>query len=233
MIQSQKKDSLNLEVRKYKPGQVLMLGNIVELVSDDLVNLVKSHSTEEQRSIQTLEKWQGIGHTLYKFDEMTKYSPDLHEIHSIYSKNGLDIDIDEYAKSHLERLKPYPANIKFDMDLTTNTQQILDFLEIDYAIIKTTRQPPGALYPIHYDKMHSLSELSGGENQTVLRFYIFLEDWKQGQFLFANDSVLQWKKGDIYCWDNNVLHGSANSGIHPKMGLTITGPLKLDNGKVK
>jgi len=25
-----------------------------------------------------------------------------------------------------------------------------------------------------------------------------------------------------------VLHGSANSGIHPKMGLTITGPLKLD-----
>jgi len=23
-----------------------------------------------------------------------------------------------------------------------------------------------------------------------------------------------------------VLHGSANSGIHPKMGLTITGPLE-------
>jgi len=30
MIQSQKKDSLNLEVRKYKSGQALMLGNIYE-----------------------------------------------------------------------------------------------------------------------------------------------------------------------------------------------------------
>jgi len=42
--------------------------------------------------------------------------------------------------------------------------------------------------------------------------------------LFAIDSVLQWKKGDIYCWDDTVLHGSANVGLHPKIGLTITGP---------
>ena len=83
--------------------------------------------------------------------------------------------------------------------------------------------PPRSISKYIFESLSSAIDVS---QDTILRFTTFLEDWKRGQFLFTDDTILQWKKGDTYCWDNQVLHGSANVGLHPKICLTITGPYK-------
>ena len=217
------------------------IGNISSLISADLTNFIKNDPDPQHGlSKHPFKKWESVKQYLHGYDEVAQYSSELHEIHSIYSVHEFKVDLKEFEKAHLQRHEFYPAVMRFDMALTDKVQPILDYINIDYAIIKTTYQPPGALYPIHYDQMHSskyifesISSAIDVSRDTIVRFYIFLEDWKQGQFLFAIDSVLQWKKGDIYCWDDTVLHGSANVGLHPKIGLTITGPYNYVSNVVR
>jgi hypothetical protein len=206
------------------------MGNIGNLISVDLIELIKNDS-KLQLSDHPFKKWENVKQYLHGYDKVSQYSAELHEIHSIYSTHEFEVDLDEFEKAHLKRHEFYPATVKFDMALTDKVQPILEYFKMEYAIIKTTYQPPGEIYPVHYDQMHSsksifesISSAIDVSQDIILRFTIFLEDWIQGQFLFADDFVLQWKKGDTYCWDNQVLHGSANVGLFPKLCLTITGP---------
>lgn len=208
------------------------MGNIDQLITVDLIEFIKNNSTL-QLSNHPFKKWENVKQYLHGYDEVSQYSTELHEIHSIYSIHEFEVDLYEFEKAHLKRHEFYPANVKFDMALTDKVQPILEYFKMEYAIIKTTYQPPGEIYPVHYDQMHSsksifesISSAIDVSQDTILRFTTFLEDWKQGQFLFTDDTILQWKKGDAYCWDDKVLHGSANVGLHPKICLTITGPYK-------
>ena len=226
----------NIMKLKYKSGQVLKVGNIADLILDDLVDWLKNDPIQSKEDIP-FKKWEGMK-SLYVHDKVSHLPVGLHEIHSIYSISGFKISIDKYKDRYYKSkgLISYPAKIKFDMTLTDKAQPILEYLKMDHAFLKTTYQSPEAMYPMHLDRANSnlynkgllafVSTPTNSIKNKLVRFYIFLEDWKQGQFLFANDSVLQWKKGDIYCWDDTVLHGSANVGLHPKIGLTITGPHK-------
>ena len=215
------------------------IGNIDQLITVDLVEFIKNNSTL-QLANHPFKKWENVKQYLHGYDEVSQYSTELHEIHSIYSIHKFEVDLHEFEKAHLKRHKFYPANVKFDMALTDKVQPILEYFKMEYAIIKTTYQPPGEIYPVHYDQMHSsksifesISSAIDVSQDIILRFTIFLEDWIQGQFLFADNVVLQWKKGDTYCWDNQVLHGSANVGLHPKLCLTITGPYNYVSNVVR
>jgi len=219
------------------------IGNVGSLISADLTDFIKNYPEPQWQVVygtpkhglskHPFKKWENVKQYLHGYDEVSQYSTELHEIHSVYSRYEFKVDLEEFEKAHLQRHKFYPAVMKFDMALTDKVQPILDYLNMDYAIIKTTYQPPGALYPVHYDQMHSskyifesISSAIDVSQDTILRFTTFLEDWKQGQFLFTDDTILQWEKGDTYCWDDKVLHGSANVGLYPKICLTITGPYK-------
>ena len=141
------------------------IGNIGSLISADLTDFIKNYPEPQWQVVygtpkhglskHPFKKWENVKQYLHGYDEVSQYSTELHEIHSVYSIYEFKVDLEEFEKAHLQRHKFYPAVMKFDMALTDKVQPILDYLNMDYAIIKTTYQPPGALYPVHYDQMHS------------------------------------------------------------------------------
>jgi len=61
----------------------------------------------------------------------------------------------------------------------------------------------------------------------VIRYCIFLSDWKPGHYFEYNDKPIQpWKKGDILVLEKDVYHRSANAGTTFKYSAQITGVLK-------
>ena len=206
---------------------LVKLDNIGKLISPDLIHYVRYEPVvQKTKHIHPFKQWEGVKHYLHGYDDISHYPTELHEKHSVYSTQKLKIDIEEFKKTHLKLHQFYPGHVEFDMLLNDRAKPILEHLGMNYAILKSTYQPPGGIYPVHYDQIHNyvfnLFNINT-DNDTILRFTIFLEDWKPGQFFFAEDNVLQWKKGDMYCWDNQILHGSANVGLYPKICLTITG----------
>jgi len=56
------------------------------------------------------------------------------------------------------------------------------------------------------------------------RFWIPLQDWEIGHiFKFQDEIVTNYKKGDIYEYDDaQGLHGAANIGLTPRVVLQVT-----------
>jgi hypothetical protein len=96
-------------------------------------------------------------------------------------------------------------------------------------------QYPGEMLNLHIDKQYEMND----DPYKVARFFIFLEDWKPGQFLQMGTSFMQWRKGDIVWFDwRNMPHASANAGWDPRCLIQITGTTtriteELLLGKVK
>ena len=57
----------------------------------------------------------------------------------------------------------------------------------------------------------------------VTRYWIPLQDWKQGHSLTIGDEVIyNWKAGDIYTWGNTTAHRGDNVGPHTRYLLMLT-----------
>ena len=83
-------------------------------------------------------------------------------------------------------------------------------------------QYPGELLSLHVDKQYEVAD----DYTKVARFFIFLEDWKPGQFLQMGTSFVQWRKGDILNFDwVNIPHASANAGWDPRCLIQVTGTI--------
>lgn len=84
-------------------------------------------------------------------------------------------------------------------------------------------QYPGEMLNLHIDKHAEL-----GDPEKVVRFIIFLEDWKPGQVFMMGNEFLRWRKGDIYWFDwLNIPHATANCGWEPRASITWTGTMTL------
>ena len=60
--------------------------------------------------------------------------------------------------------------------------------------------------------------------EQVVKFFIFLEDWKPGHFLQIGNSFVRWRKGDLISFDwNNMRHASSNAGQEPRCLIQVTG----------
>jgi hypothetical protein len=88
------------------------------------------------------------------------------------------------------------------------------------------RMMPGTILPTHqdlYKKYIELFDLEGQEH-TIHRAVIFLEDWQPGHYLEAMDQpIVKWRAGDVIEWVYDTPHMAANMGSTPRYTLQITG----------
>ena len=93
-----------------------------------------------------------------------------------------------------------------------------------------TRQNPGNSLPPHvdvYESYRNIKNIPDEDAENIIRYLVFLEDWKIGHFLQFGDSVCcYWKKGDCITWEYGLRHLSTNAGTEPKFAMQITGVKK-------
>lgn len=114
-----------------------------------------------------------------------------------------------------------------------------DNQQVDYAVlgrqlgmevvsVSTIKQPPGCVVPYHRDTFFKIKEQYPGRADTMVRANIYLEDYKLGHFIQytlddQHHTSCDWRAGDGFLWDSNVLHLSANAGMQDKYTLQVSG----------
>jgi len=109
-----------------------------------------------------------------------------------------------------------------------NQQFINIFEQLGWQDIGTSyyRMMPGTILPTHsdlYKKYIDIFKLQGQE-QTIRRAVVFLEDWRPGHYAEYNDQpFVNWSAGWTIEWQYNAPHMAANMGLTPRYTLQITG----------
>jgi len=88
------------------------------------------------------------------------------------------------------------------------------------------RMNTGTVLPTHqdlYKKYIDIFNLQGQED-TIRRAIIFLEDWQPGHYAEVNgDPIVKWTAGTVIEWEYNTPHMAANFGLTPRYTLQVTG----------
>ena len=100
-----------------------------------------------------------------------------------------------------------------------------EFSGLEHCNVVALKQYPGQFLPWHIDTLVGIrKEYDLAENVDVVRYSLVLEDWKWGHYFLAGNNVFhQWKQGDIILLPPNMHHTTCNSGIEPKLTMTVTG----------
>ena len=100
-----------------------------------------------------------------------------------------------------------------------------EFSGLDLCNVVALKQYPGQFLPWHIDTLVGIRKEYGiPDDVDVIRYSLVLEDWKWGHYFLAGNNVFhQWKQGDIILMPSNMHHTTCNSGIEPKLTMTITG----------
>jgi hypothetical protein len=88
------------------------------------------------------------------------------------------------------------------------------------------RMPTGAVMPVHQDLYRKYVEVFNlqGQEQTICRALVLLEDWKSGHYLEVNGApIVDWQAGQVVEWKYDTPHMAANIGLEPRYTLQITG----------
>ena len=90
------------------------------------------------------------------------------------------------------------------------------------------RMNTGTVLPTHgdlYKKYIELFDLQGQEH-TIKRAIVFLEDWQPGHYAEYRDvAYVNWRAGSVVEWTYDTPHMAANLGLEPRYTLQITGHL--------
>lgn len=88
------------------------------------------------------------------------------------------------------------------------------------------RMDTGTILPVHgdlYKKYVEIFKLKGNES-TIYRAIIFLEDWFSGHYIEVDGkAITDWVAGDAIVWNYDVPHMAANIGLLPRYTLQVTG----------
>lgn len=88
------------------------------------------------------------------------------------------------------------------------------------------RMHTGAVMPVHQDLYKRYITVFGlqGQECSIRRAVILLEDWQSGHYLELNGTpIVDWKAGDTVEWSYDTPHMAANIGLAPRYTLQITG----------
>ena len=88
------------------------------------------------------------------------------------------------------------------------------------------RMPTGTVMPTHSDLYKRYIEVFNlqGQEHTIHRALILLEDWKSGHYLEAEGSpIVNWQAGQVVEWKYDTPHMAANIGLEDRYTLQITG----------
>jgi hypothetical protein len=128
----------------------------------------------------------------------------------------------------------YPQRFTGDMaDMrgrqpTWNQKFIDHFKKLGWKDVGTSyyKMSTGTCLPTHGDlylKYIDLFKLQGQEH-TIRRAIVFLEDWKSGHYFEGIGIPLtQWSAGTVVEWTYDTPHMAANIGSEPRYTLQITG----------
>jgi len=90
------------------------------------------------------------------------------------------------------------------------------------------RMDTGTVLPTHGDlylKYIDIFNLQGQEH-TIRRAIIFLEDWQPGHYAeYMDQAFVNWRAGSVIEWTYDTPHMAANIGLEPRYTLQITGHL--------
>ena len=117
----------------------------------------------------------------------------------------------------LERIGIDPKVVITNLDwkLSPQLQAVSDAFGLKDCMERIHVQMPGQLWHLHIDKLYKWFP---EHPERVLRIFIQLTDWQQGQFWnLGNYNWHQWRAGDVAMFDwQNVPHSTANAGFHPR-----------------
>lgn len=88
------------------------------------------------------------------------------------------------------------------------------------------RMRTGTVIPNHRDLYKRYIELFNlqGQEHTISRALILLEDWKSGHYLeVVGEAIVGWSAGDVVEWTYDAPHMAANIGLEDRYTLQITG----------
>lgn len=151
----------------------------------------------------------------------------LHLDYSIESFNN-PLDTERWLKSGYrgnftgamcDMRKPQP---------TWNDRFIRYFETLGWHDIGTSyyRMDTCTILPVHQDTYKRYIELFNlqGQEHTIRRAIVFLEDWSSGHYLeLKGIPVTGWKRGFTVIWSYDAPHMAANIGLTPRYTLQITG----------
>ena len=90
------------------------------------------------------------------------------------------------------------------------------------------RMDTGTVMPVHQDLYKKYIDVFNlkGQEQTIRRAIVLLEDWKSGHYLeIMGVPEVGWKAGTVIEWTYDTPHMAANIGLDPRYTLQITGHL--------
>lgn len=101
-------------------------------------------------------------------------------------------------------------------------------LNIEVITVSSILQEPGCTIPYHRDTFFQINKRYPGHPGLKVRANIHLEDYKLGHLIqYTNEGVLHtnvdWKAGDGFIWDSEILHLGANAGLENKYTLQVSG----------
>lgn len=88
------------------------------------------------------------------------------------------------------------------------------------------RMSTGTVMPNHSDLYKRYIEIFNlqGQEHTIRRALVLLEDWKSGHYLEANGvPIVDWRAGQVVEWTYDTPHLAANIGLEDRYTLQITG----------
>jgi hypothetical protein len=109
-----------------------------------------------------------------------------------------------------------------------NHRFVEHFEELGWKDIGTSyyRMSTGTVMPVHsdlYKKYIERFKLQGQE-QSVCRALVLLEDWKPGHYLEVHGvPYVEWQAGQVVEWTYDTPHMAANVGLEDRYTLQITG----------
>jgi quercetin dioxygenase-like cupin family protein len=121
-------------------------------------------------------------------------------------------------------------NTEFYQSFDEAPSEIIKFADKHFQknySITMIKQPPASFIPRHKDKHYRFRSTNKKQNaKKIVRYCIFLQDWKPGQYFEYDDKpVAPWSKGDVIVLEPGVYHRSGNCGTQFKYTLQITGLL--------
>jgi hypothetical protein len=172
-------------------------------------------------------------HLDYDFDILLNADYSIHRgsciKHQIYELTDVHEQFGGFPKSYC--LENTLIHQLWWTDTQIDYQSLGKKLNMEVVTVSTILQPPGCVVPYHRDTFFQISQRYPDRNELKVRANIYLENYKLGQFIqYMNDNTIHtsvdWKAGDGFLWDSDVLHLSSNAGMQNKYTLQISGFLK-------
>lgn len=147
-------------------------------------------------------------------------SHQVHELKDIHDKFGGFPDTYNIHNTKIHQLWWTSSDLDYE--------RLGDQLGMEVITVSTILQPPGCVVPYHKDTFYQISKKYPDRTEIKVRANIYLEDYKMGQFIQYKQNDLyitdtNWRAGEGFLWDSEILHLSANAGFENKFTMQVSG----------